>query len=77
VRHVAARAVDGGQTPAHVVDQLDGTLAGASAAFSDDGATRDGVQATEAATNEVVALGRPDEWSPSPRAARSTPSRWA
>jgi hypothetical protein len=27
VRHVAARVIDGGQTPAHVADQLDITLA--------------------------------------------------
>ena len=27
VRHVAARVVDGGQTPAHVADHLDSTLA--------------------------------------------------
>ena len=54
MRHVAARAVDGGQTPAHVTDQLDITLAAVSAALSDDDATLDEIRATEAATNEAV-----------------------
>ena len=52
VRHVAARAVDGGQTPAHVADQLDITLAAVDEALSDD-ANLDEIRTIEAANDEA------------------------
>ena len=54
MRHVAARAVEGGQTPAYVADQLDITLAAVSAARSDDDANLDEIRAIEAANDEAV-----------------------
>ena len=53
VRHVAARVVDGGQTPAHVADHLDITLADVSEARSYDDANLDEIRAIEAATDEA------------------------
>jgi predicted transcriptional regulator len=38
VRHVAARVIDSGQSPAHVSDQLDVSLSSVSEALSDDDA---------------------------------------
>ena len=54
VRHVAARAVDGGQTPAYVADQLDITLAAVYEALSYYYANLDEIRAIEAANDETV-----------------------
>lgn len=54
VRHVAARVVDGGQTPTHVADTLDSTLADVCGSFSDDDATLDERRAAEEAIDEAV-----------------------
>ena len=54
VRHVAARAVDGGQTPAYVADQLDITLAAVYEALSYYYANLDEIRAIEAANDEAV-----------------------
>jgi uncharacterized protein (DUF433 family) len=54
VRHVAARAVEGGQTPAHVADQLDITLAAVYEALSYYYANLDEIRAIEAANDEAV-----------------------
>jgi uncharacterized protein (DUF433 family) len=53
VRHVAARVVDGGQTPAHVAEQLDITLMEVSEALAYDDATLDEIQAIEDANDEA------------------------
>jgi uncharacterized protein (DUF433 family) len=53
VRHVAARVVDGGQTPAHVADQLDITLAAVYEALSYYYANLDEIRAFEDANDEA------------------------
>jgi uncharacterized protein (DUF433 family) len=64
VRHVAARAVDGGQTPAYVADQLDITLAAVYEARSYGDATRDKSQAFEDATDEAFERVRASSLTP-------------
>ena len=54
MRHVAARVVDGGQTPTHVADTLDSTLAEVDGSFSDDNANFGEHRATEEAIDEAV-----------------------
>jgi Uncharacterized conserved protein len=54
VRHVAARVVDGGQTPAYVADQLDITLAEVYEALSYYYANLDEIRAIEEAHDEAV-----------------------
>jgi uncharacterized protein (DUF433 family) len=53
VRHVAARVVDGGQTPVHVADQLDITLAEVYEALSYYYHNLDEIRATEDANDEA------------------------
>jgi uncharacterized protein (DUF433 family) len=53
VRHVAARVIDGGQTPAHVADQLDITLAEVYEALSYYYANLDEIRAIEEANDEA------------------------
>jgi uncharacterized protein (DUF433 family) len=53
VRHVAARVIDGGQTPAHVADQLDITLAAVYEALSYYYANLDEIRAIEEANDEA------------------------
>jgi uncharacterized protein (DUF433 family) len=53
VRHVAARVIDGGQTPAHVADQLDISLAAVYEALSYYYANLDEIRAIEEANDEA------------------------
>jgi uncharacterized protein (DUF433 family) len=65
VRHVAARAIDGGQTPARVADQLDISLASVYEALSYDDANLDEIRAVEDATDEAVERIRESSLTPS------------
>jgi uncharacterized protein (DUF433 family) len=64
VRHVAARVVDGGGSPAHVADQLDITLAAVDEALSYDDANRDEIRAIEAAHDQAFERRRESSLKP-------------
>ena len=65
VRHIAARVVDGGQTPARVADQLDISLASVYEALSYDDANLDEIRAIEDANDEAFDRIRESSLTPS------------